>query len=69
MPYLHPPGLVPDGQHVLSPEEEGKRGTPRGVGLPFPDPRVLPTPSRAASEAFHGLKEVRCGENPLNESR
>ena len=63
------PAPVPDGQHLLRPEEEGKGETPRGVGLPFPHPWVLPAPSRAESEAFHGLGQVCGRENPADESR
>jgi len=68
-PTPRPPAPVLDGQYLLRPEEEGKRETPRGVGLPFPDPGVLPTPSRTAPKAFHGLGQVRCRENPPDEGR
>jgi len=73
---LPPPGLgpkapapVPDGQHVFRPEEKGKREAPGGVVLPFPDPRVLPTPSRTTAKAFYGVGQVRCRENSPDESR
>jgi len=68
-PNPHPPAPVPDGQHLFRPEEEGQRNTPCGVGLPVPDPGVLPAPSRPVPKAVHGLGQVRRRENPSDESR
>jgi len=55
LPDPHPPAPVPDVQHLFCPEGEGETETPRGVGLPFPNPGVLPAPSRPISKAVHGL--------------
>jgi len=69
VPCPHPPAPVPDGQHLLRPEEESKGQTPRGVGLPFPDPRVLPAPSRTRPEALYGLGQVCRRQDSSDESR
>jgi len=41
--------------HLVCPKEENKRDTPRGVGRPFSDSGLLPTPSRPIPKAVHGL--------------
>jgi len=68
VPGARPPAPVPDGQHILRPEEKDERGAPRRMVLPFPDPRVLPTPPGAAAKAFYGFGQVRCRENSPDES-
>jgi len=69
LPGPHPSSPIPDAQYLFRPEEEDERETPHGVGLPLPDSGVLPAPSRPVFEAFHGLGQVRCGEDPPHESR
>jgi len=67
--YPRPPAPVLDGQHLFRPKEHDNRETPRGVGLPFPDPGVIPTSPPTTTEAFHGLGQVRCREDSPDESR
>jgi len=67
-PDPHPHAPVPNGLHLFRPEEKGNGSTPHGVGLPVPDPGVLPAPSRPVPKAVDGLGQIRSRENRPDES-